>query len=118
MINYRKILATIAYNEKWTIRAFVANEALGNNEEYIEWFFKDLAQYGCICWMIKSLIRYTDTHKFFDDYYEEIQEILEELENEWFELKTKGNDLKNYLAWLSFEHVAWNIATNDLRLEI
>lgn len=118
MRNYRKILATIAHNEKWTIRAFVAKEAMREDNEYIKYFFKDLASYGCVCWMVSSLIRYTDTHKFFDEHYEEIQDVLEEQEDYWLDFKWNGSDLKNQLAWLSFEHVAWNIANIDLRLEI
>ena len=31
--------------------------------------------------MVNSLIRYTDTHKFFDEHYEEIQDVLEEQED-------------------------------------
>lgn len=68
--------------------------------------------------MVRSLIYYTDTHKFFDEYYEEIQDVLEEQEDYWLVFKWNGSDLKNQLAWLAFEEVARNIATEELRLEI
>ena len=118
MRNYRKILSTIAYKEEWSIRAFVAKEALCRDYADIKHFFKDLFRYWCISWMVNSLIRYTDTHRFFDEHYDEIQEVLEEQEEIWLDFKWNGSDLKNQLAWLSFEHVAWNIANIDLRLEI
>lgn len=118
MRNYRKILATIAYNEEWSIRAFVAKEALWRDYDDIKHFFNDLFRHWCISWMVNWLIRYTDTHRFFDEHYDEIQDVLEEQEDNWLDLKFNGNDLKNKLAWLSFEHVAWNMANNDLRLEI
>lgn len=117
MKNLKKILATIAYNEKWTIRACVADEALARKPDYIEHFFKDLSRYGCICGMVSSLVRYTDTHHFFDKHYDEIMEVIDDYEDEWFKLEFKGKDLKNELAWLSFEKVAMDMVYNDLGLE-
>lgn len=119
MKNLKKVLATIAYQESWTIRAEVVKEALTDNQEYIKYFFKDLAHYGCISWMVWSLVRYSDTHRFFDNYYDEIQEILEELEDNGIGYKINySSDLKNQLAWLAFEETAYQMAINDLGLEI
>lgn len=116
MKNLKKALATIAHNEPWTIRACVAEEA-SRDPEYITHFFRDLAHHGCISGMVSSLIWYRDTHKFFDTYYHEIMEILEDLTDQWIKIEFTGEDLKNRLAWLAFEQVAWDM-TYELGLEI
>lgn len=67
--------------------------------------------------MVSSLVWYSDTHRFFDTYYYEIMEILEDLTNQGLKVDFTGEDLKNKLAWLAFEQVAWDIAYNDLQLE-
>lgn len=78
--------------------------------EDIECFFNDLLHYGCISWMIWSLVRYTDTHKFFDDNYYEIEEMRFELQEEWCLNILPDWDYKNYFAWLAFEETARKIA--------
>ena len=62
--------------------------------------------------MIGSLIYYTDTHKFYDKHYYEIEEIREDLQENCCLEKLPDGDLKNYFAWLSFEEIAKNIANN------
>ena len=116
MKNLKKVLATIAHNEPWTIRAFVAEEALKHDTDYLAGFFQDVARWGCISGMVSSLVWYSDTHKFFDTFYYEIMEILEDLTNEWIKVQCTGEDLKNRLAWLTFEKVAYEMAENDLGL--
>jgi hypothetical protein len=92
------------------IAKIVIDEALyyGN----VEWFFKDIMNYGCISWMVWILIYYTDTHKFFDDNYYEIEEIRLELQENGCLEKYPEWDYKNHFAWLSFEEVARWIADN------
>ena len=118
MKNLKKILSTIAHNEPWTIRAYVAEEALKHDTDYLAGFFRDLANHGCVSGMVSWLIYYCDTHNFFDDYYYEIMSIIEDLTNQGVKIELTGEDLKNRLAWLSFEQVAWNMAYNDLGLVI
>lgn len=118
MKNLKKALATIAYNEPWTIRACVAEEALSGGKNYIAHFFRDLARWGCVSGMVSSLVWYSDTHRFFDTHYYEVMGIIEDLADMGCEIKLKGEDLKNKLAWLAFEEVAWEMATNDLGLDL
>ncbi len=57
--------------------------------------------------MVSSLIRYKDTHKFYDRHYDEIEEIRKELEEQGLEIKLPSHeDLKNFFAWLGFEERA------------
>ena len=116
MKNIKKILSTIAHNEPWTIRAYVAEEALGEDPDYLAGFFRDLAHYGCVTGMVSSLIWYSDTHRFFDTFYYEIMELVEDLANQGLKIELTGEDLKNRLAWLAFEQVAWDMASRDLGL--
>jgi hypothetical protein len=67
--------------------------------------------------MVSSLIYYCDTHKFFDTHYYEIMELVEDLANQGLKIELTGEDLKNKLAWLAFEQVAWDMASRDLGLD-
>lgn len=87
----------------------VAREALEYDDP--KDFFHDLARHGCISGMVGSLIRYTDTHAFFNEYYDEIQCLKDEWEeNVWQPMKIEW-DIKNFLAWFSFEETAYQIAS-------
>ncbi len=91
-----------------TITEDVITEAL--SEEDPKYFFEHLLQYWCQSWFVWSMIRYSDTHKFYDKYYDEIEDIRFELQEQGIlENNFIDSDLKNYFAWLSFEHVVYNI---------
>ena len=61
-----------------TITSEVAQSALESEDPKL--FFQDLLQYGCQSGMISSLIRYSDTHAFYDKHYDEIEDIRLELQ--------------------------------------
>lgn len=116
MEHLEKILERIVIKEKWTIRAFVAQEAMKIKPECIYNFFVDLWKKGCTSWMIESLAHQTQTHKFFDKYYYEIMQIVIDLEIRWHIFKIFDWDLKNRFAWIWFEVTAMSIAKKDLGL--
>jgi len=72
----RKMLKAICKDEPSTIRAAVAEEALDDNGPAM--FFDDLQNCGCTCGLIGSLIYYVDTGNFYDEHYDEIEELREE----------------------------------------
>ncbi len=109
--NFRKQLQTIIENEPHSIKAFVADEALEYHD--IEDFFSDLQQYGCISGMISPLIYYTDTHQFFDDFYDEIEQLRQETEDSLGKPIKITGDLKNTLAWFAFEETAYQLAVQQ-----
>ena len=79
------------------------------DDEEIKMFFEDLQNSGCVGGMISHLIYYEDTHKFFDEFQGEIEELKEETEGGMGEpLKIEG-DIKNWLAWFGFEETAYKI---------
>ena len=99
----------IAKLNNW-IKSEVAKEALNYYGDTIKDFFNDLSNYGCVCWMISSLCWYSDTHRFYDKHYDEIEGIREEWEGSaWEHIKIKW-DLKNFFAWFAFESIAYDLA--------
>ena len=91
-----------------TITAQVVQEALDSEDP--KWWFNDLLQYGCQSWMVWQLIYYKDTHAFYDKYYNEIEDIRYQLnEDLGWDNSHIDSDLKNWYAWMSFEHIAFNI---------
>lgn len=87
---------------------------------------EELQQYGCVSGMIGELIYYDDTEKFFDEYKEEINDILSNLIDgtgcsmgELFGDKFDNEDPlvldysnKNLLAWFGFEETVNNLYEN------
>jgi DNA-binding ferritin-like protein len=60
--------------------------------------------------MVGSLVRYKDTHEFFEKHYDEIQEIRDELAEQGVDVPIPTDtDLKNFLAWFGFEHRAYEV---------
>ncbi len=103
-----KKLKAIIHDAPQSIKSAVAQEALDYHN--IVCFFADLLQYGCQSGMICSLIYDSDTHKFFDAHYHEIEEIRDELEQSFGEALQPKGDLKNWYAWLGFEETARQLA--------
>ena len=102
------------YNRK-TLVWEVCNEALNSSD--IKCFFTDLLNNGCACGMIGGLIYYRDTERFFDKYYDKIEELRQETEeNTGMPLRIEGF-LKNWLAWFGFEETAYRLV-NELGLEV
>ena len=92
---------------------------------------ENLQKYGCVSGMIGSLIYYDDTNKFYDEYKEEINDLLSDLidgtglsMSELFGDKFDNEDPlvldysnKNLLAWFGFEETLRNLAQNFECLE-
>ncbi len=111
----RSKLEQIIRNEPRTLRSAVAREALDYDNPAD--FFSDLQNHGCVSGLVSSLIYYTDTHAFFDKYYEEIEDLRCEYEEETGEQIHLQHDLKNFLAWFAFEETAYRLAV-ELELDI
>lgn len=101
------------------IKSEVANDVLDyyDNNENIKGFFEDLLTYGCQSGMIPGLVYYTDTHKFFDKHYEEIEDLRYEYEQDFGEPLKVNGDLKNWFAWFGYEETARKLA-EELEIEI
>jgi len=99
---------------------------------YVEGWFEDLFNSGCVSGMVGELIYYRDTIKFFKKHKEDITTLLYELldscgfvcPSELFGGSWDKEDPlaleqtnQNLLAWFGFEETARKIA-NDLGLEV
>lgn len=116
MKNLKKVLATIAYKEEWTIRGFIAQEAL-KRKPNIKQFFKDLVEKGSVSWIIEHLVSYRDNYYFFNQHYREISDaLLEYNDEEWFYFES--NDLPRVIVWCAVDKIASEMADDDLGLEI
>ena len=109
-VRLKKYLKNVIKEKPVSLEAEVAVEAIEYGCQDITSFFSDLLRHGCQSGMIGKLIYYSDTHAFYDKYYNDIEEIRCELEDSLGEpLQPKG-DLKNWYAWLAFEETARTIA--------
>lgn len=94
----------------------MADEALHYADDPKQ-MFVDLLQCGCQSRVIGSLVYYADTSSFFDCYYDEIEELREEYEDNIGEPIRINGDLKNCLEWFSFEETAYKIGC-ELQLDL
>lgn len=93
-----------------------------NSDELIR-ELEDLQRYGCVSGMITDLIYYDDTNKFYDNYKDDINELLSDLLDgsglsiqEFFGKNFDNDDPlilnfsnKNLLAWFGFEESSYRI---------
>ena len=93
-----------------------------NTDELIR-ELEDLQRYGCVSGMIADLIYYDDTNKFYDNYKDDINELLSDLLDglglsiqEFFGKNFDNDDPlilnfsnKNLLAWFGFEESSYRI---------
>lgn len=83
----------------------VINDILDCNEtdEEIINYLKDVVNYGCISGIVSSLIYYSDTEKFFNEYSNEILELLDVKKEECEPYEGEFN--KNNLSWFAYEEI-------------
>ena len=66
--------------------------------------------------MVTSLVYYSQTAAFFDRYYDEIEDIRDQMMQDGAMPGWPEGDLKNWLAWLAFEEVARRMVSDILDL--
>lgn len=79
----------------------IENEMFGANDEHWQ-YVRDIYRHGCASGLATDMITYQQTHQFFDDNYDEIEEYRREMEIEI--VVPHDEDLKNYLAWAAYEY--------------
>ena len=108
----------ISLEEDGTLRGAVAQEALEFWRDDPRELFENLARSGCQSGMITNLIWYSDTRAFYDRFYEEIEELREDWEDQLGEPIRIRGDLKNFFAWFAFEETAYQMAREELGLDL
>ena len=95
----------------------------GYDEEDIKGYIEDIVRHGCISGCVSSMIYYSDTEKFFDEYSSEIFDLLNCLTEEIGDFPwRKDLDInKNNLSWFAYEEVSYRLneyINNNNELEI
>jgi hypothetical protein len=110
----KKQLKFIEQASNSELQKYVINYVLDHYEtdDEIKCFFNDLARSGCEGGMICELIYYADTHAFYDTFYDEIEELRCNWEEQVGETLKPKHDLKNWYAWFAFEETARELAIN------
>lgn len=101
-------LDQVIQNDPCSLEAYVAQIISDHDEPEV--YLSDILNHGCVCGCVSELIYYSDTHKFYDRFYDEIEEMRENTEYETGEPILIKGDLKNFFAWFAFEEVVWQIA--------
>lgn len=78
-------------------------ESQGTKEEQ-QAYVQDVLQHGCVSGMVSELIYTHHCQEWYDEYYEDIEELRINMEEDIGEPLVIGDrDLKNTYAWFSFE---------------
>lgn len=120
-----KKLRDIRKSPETGLEGFVADSILDSVKEYgddddaVKSRIGEILEHGCVSGTVGELIYYKDTHKFYDKYYDDIENIVNELESQMGEriMPKIGEDRKNFYAWLGFEEQTRMIA-DKLELEL
>lgn len=114
---YKKLQKMAKDYNRSELELAVIDDLLDNDQEYIIGRMKDVLNHGCISGCVGSLIYYKDTYKFFDDYYEDIMELINNIKKETGEDFNNWNgDIKNTGAWLAYEETVRKLM-NELQIE-
>jgi len=80
------------------------------DEEDMEMWCQDVMKGGCSSGIVSELIYYTDTYKWYDKYYHEIEDMRSQHEKSiGVSMLKPDDDIKNKMAWFSFEETLQNL---------
>lgn len=92
-----------------------------NMDEKLKSRLEEITEHGCQSGTVSSLIYYTDTVKFFDNFNDEIYDMVEDVFGaeatlemlqrhcELIDIVMGADTVKNYLAWMAYEVTCSNI---------
>ena len=110
---------------KWVIDDVMDSDISGYNgdtfDEKLKSRLEEITEHGCQSGTVSSLIYYTDTVKFFDNFNDEIYDMVEDVFGaestlemlqrhcELIDIVMGADTVKNYLAWMAYEVTCSNI---------
>lgn len=101
-----KMMADVDNNlQKYVCKTILENES----ETDIQDFCSNVLKYGCQTGFVSSLVWFSQTHAFFDEFYEEIEDLLFDAMDETDYLPPIKGDLKNTLAWFGYEVMMYKV---------
>ncbi|UUV46134.1 hypothetical protein [Bacillus phage vB_BanS-Thrax1] len=112
-----ELIQNIANDTKSELEKTVAEYLLDytDSREDLESHIGDILHHGCVSGCVSDMTYFADTYKFFDEHYDEIQELAqEEKRMTGFDILSqiaeREQDLKNYMSWFAWETTVRNIA--------
>ena len=94
---------------KHEVVEIILDQVDGLDNEEIFPAVEEIVTYGCATGVVPALITYDDTDKFFDNYADEIFELVEDAKQEGIIDMNNFELSKNNLAWFAFETIAQEI---------
>ena len=83
-------------------------------------YLEDITTNGCESGIVPHLIYTNEIHQFFDEYYDEIEEITQEVHDSLGEhpltFNKNNHDMKTFLSWMAYEETARRVL-DDLEQE-
>jgi len=80
----------------------VIDDALDHGDE-AKVYLDNVRRSGCQSGTVSGLVYYCDTHRFFDEYYNEIEDAFYEYSEDVGEQPKIVGDIKNWFAWFGYE---------------
>lgn len=112
MRNFKKELRKIQSESENRLELWLVENILDSDEP--EAYLKDIVRIGCKNGIISELIYYKDIYPFFDEYYQEIQELLLDYQSNFGNI-TIEPDMKSQFTWLAIEMIAYDL---EIKLEL
>lgn len=108
MRNFKKELKKIQSESENRLELWLVENILESDDP--EAYLRDIVQVGCKNGVVSELIYYKDIYPFFDEYYQEIQELLLYYQSNLGNI-TIEPDMKSQFTWLSVEMIAYDLET-------
>ena len=114
---YKRLQEMYKQSNRTDLELDVLKSLLDEGQDYIISHIKDILTHGCVSGSCSNLIYYKDTYDFFDKHYEDIMDMIDELNDEGIGVDLmKDGDIKNTGAWLAYEETIRKIA-DELQIE-
>lgn len=111
-ITIEKKLEAIKHESDNNLIKCVIDDALDMRGDEALTYLEDVRNYGCQSGMVSGLVYYHDTHEFFLEFVEEIQNAFFDYSKQAGEQpKIKPHDLRNWFAWFAYEWAVDQVMT-------
>lgn len=109
--------------------AWVIDDIINDSDEYdgtnlkekVQSRCQEILEHGCVSGTVGSMVYYSDTVAFFDKYADDIYDLIDSWDPEFFldslknhvsttEIILNCDSAKNQIAWMSYEEIAYELS--------
>lgn len=109
--------------------AWVIDDIINDSDEYdgtnlkekVQSRCQDILEHGCVSGTVGSMVYFSDTVAFFDKYADDIYDLIDSWDPEFFldnlknhvsttEIILNCDSAKNQIAWMSYEEIAYELS--------